>query len=298
MEISTFIVKVQKAVREALGQEYAVELKEVRKNNGVVLQGLMIRKKEEHVMPTIYLNSFWEAYEGGVAFAEIIKKIVSIFREDGVGRKIDVAFFTEFGKVKDRVCFRLVNREKNVELLEKAPYIPMLDLAICFYYAFDSGGVENGMIPIYRSHLDNWGVSERDLMECAMENTPRLFPSEIIPMENVLGDLLQEIPEEMRQDIMQKVSMKILTNSRKTYGACSILYPGVLERMAEQLNGDFYLIPSSVHEFLLLPKEQERGEDELREMILEVNRTEISPEEVLSDHLYFFCKKEKEIRML
>ncbi len=298
MEISTFIVKVQKAVREALGQEYAVELKEVRKNNGVVLQGLMIRKKEEHVMPTIYLNSFWEAYEGGVAFAEIIKKIVSIFREDGVGRKIDVAFFTEFDKVKDRVCFRLVNREKNVELLEKAPYIPMLDLAICFYYAFDSGGVENGMIPIYRSHLDNWGVSERDLMECAMENTPRLFPSEIIPMENVLGDLLQEIPEEMRQDIMQKVSMKILTNSRKTYGACSILYPGVLERMAEQLNGDFYLIPSSVHEFLLLPKEQERGEDELREMILEVNRTEISPEEVLSDHLYFFCKKEKEIRML
>ena len=249
-------------------------------------------------MPTIYLNSFWEAYEGGVAFAEIIKKIVSIFREDGVGRKIDVAFFTEFDKVKDRVCFRLVNREKNVELLEKAPYIPMLDLAICFYYAFDSGGVENGMIPIYRSHLDNWGVSERDLMECAMENTPRLFPSEIIPMENVLGDLLQEIPEEMRQDIMQKVSMKILTNSRKTYGACSILYPGVLERMAEQLNGDFYLIPSSVHEFLLLPKEQDRGEDELREMILEVNRTEISPEEVLSDHLYFFCKKEKEIRML
>ena len=298
MEISTFIVKVQKAVREALGQEYAVELKEVRKNNGVVLQGLMIRKKEEHVMPTIYLNSFWEAYEGGVAFAEIIKKIVSIFREDGVGRKIDVAFFTEFDKVKDRVCFRLVNREKNVELLEKAPYIPMLDLAICFYYAFDSGGVENGMIPIYRSHLDNWGVSERDLMECAMENTPRLFPSEIIPMENVLGDLLQEIPEEMRQDIMQKVSMKILTNSRKTYGACSLLYPGVLERMAEQLNGDFYLIPSSVHEFLLLPKEQDRGEDELREMILEVNRTEISPEEVLSDHLYFFCKKEKEIRML
>lgn len=298
MEISTFIVKVQKAVREALGQEYAVELKEVRKNNGVVLQGLMIRKKEEHVMPTIYLNSFWEAYEGGVAFAEIIKKIVSIFREDGVGRKIDVAFFTEFDKVKDRVCFRLVNREKNVELLEKAPYIPMLDLAICFYYAFDSGGVENGMIPIYRSHLDNWGVSERDLMECAMENTPRLFPSEVIPMENVLGDLLQEIPEEMRQDIMQKVSMKILTNSRKTYGACSILYPGVLERMAEQLNGDFYLIPSSVHEFLLLPKEQDRGEDELREMILEVNRTEISPEEVLSDHLYFFCKKEKEIRML
>ena len=74
MEISTFKVKVQKAVREVLGQEYTVELREVQKNNGVVLQGLTIRKGEDNVTPTIYLNSFWEAYEGGVTFADIIKE--------------------------------------------------------------------------------------------------------------------------------------------------------------------------------------------------------------------------------
>ena len=298
MEISTFTVKVQKAVKEALGQEYIVELRKVCKNNGVVLQGLMIRKEEDRIMPTIYLNSFWEAYEGGVTFTEIIKKIVSIYREDGVGRKLDVTFFTEFDKVKERVCYRLVNREKNKEFLEQVPYIPMLDLAICFYYAFDSVGVENGMIPIYRSHLENWGVSERDLLAYAMKNTPRLFPREVITMENVLGDLLQELPEDMKQDIMEKMSMKILTNSSKTYGACSILYPGVLEQMAEQMKGDLYLIPSSVHEFLVVPREQERSREELKEMIAEVNKTEISPEEVLSDHLYIFYRKEKKIGLL
>lgn len=298
MEISTFKVKVQKAVGEVLGQEYTVELREVRKNNGVVLQGLMIRKKEDNVTPTIYLNSFWEAYEGGVTFADIIKKIISIYREDGIGRKIDVSFFGDFEKVKDKICFRLVNREKNREQLEKVPYIPVLDLAVCFYYAFEGAGVENGMIPIYRSHLDTWKVTDRDLLEYAVKNTPRMFPCEIIPMENVLEDMIREIPEEMREEVMQKMSMLILTNSRKTYGACSLLYPGVLEGMSERFGGDFYLIPSSVHEFLLLPGEQERGEEELKEMIAEVNRTEISPEEVLSDHLYLYCCREREVRIV
>lgn len=298
MEISTFKVKVQKAVQEALGQEYTVELREVCKNNGVVLQGLMIRKEEDRVMPTIYLNSFWEAYEAGVTFADIIKKIVSIYREDGIGKKLDVSFFAEFDKVKDRICFRLLNREKNKEFLEQAPYIPMLDLAICFYYALDSAGLHQGTIPISRSHLKIWGVSEKDLLECALRNTPRLYPYEVIPMENVLEDLLQELPEDARQEILQRMSMKILTNSRKTYGACSILYPGLLEQMAEEMNGDIYLIPSSVHEMLVLPKDQERSEEELREMIDEVNQSEISPEEVLSDHLYIYSRKEKKISLL
>lgn len=298
MEISTFKVKVQKAVREVLGQEYTVELREVQKNNGVVLQGLTIRKEEDNVTPTIYLNSFWEAYEGGVTFADIIKKIISIYREDGIGHKIDVSFFRDFDKVKEKLCFRLVNRERNKEQLEKVPYIPILDLAICFYYAFDGAGVENGMIPVYRTHLEAWRVTERELLEYAVKNTPRLYPQEVIPMENALEDMIRELPEEVRQELLRKISMVILTNSRKTYGACSILYPGVLEQMAERMGGDFYLIPSSVHEFLLLPREQNRGEEELKEMICEVNRTELSPEEVLSDHLYLYCHDEREVRMV
>lgn len=298
MEISTFKVKVQKAVREVLGQEYIVELREVQKNNGVVLQGLMIHKEQDNVTPTIYLNSFWEAYEGGVTFADIIKKIISIYREDGVGRKIDVSFFRDFEKVKDKLCFRLVNREKNREQLEKMPYIPILDLAVCFYYAFDEAGVENGMIPIYKSHLDSWKVSDRELLEIAVKNTPRLFPSEVIPMEKMLGDALRELPDEVRREFLEKVSMMILTNSRKTYGACSILYPGVLEQLAERIGGDYYLIPSSIHEFLLIPQEREQDKDGLKKMIAEVNRTELSPEEILSDHLYLYCRQEKEVKIV
>lgn len=113
MEMTVFRTKVQRAVSEALGEEYSVELREVQKNNGVILQGLMIRRAQENMMPTIYLNSFLKAYEEGATFADIIRKIVTVYREDAVGKQIDVSFFTDFEKVKDRICFRLINRDKT-----------------------------------------------------------------------------------------------------------------------------------------------------------------------------------------
>ena len=162
MEMTVFRTKVQRAVSEALGEEYSVELREVQKNNGVILQGLMIRRAQENMMPTIYLNSFLKAYEEGATFADIIRKIVTVYREDAVGKQIDISFFTDFEKVKDRICFRLINRDKNRSFLEKVPYIPVLDLAACFYYAYDGNGVQNGMIPIYNNHMSAWNVTDRE----------------------------------------------------------------------------------------------------------------------------------------
>ena len=92
--------------------------------------------------------------------------------------------------------------------------------------------------------------------------------------------------------------MLILTNAGKTYGACCILYPKVLERLAERVDGDYYLIPSSVHEFILLPVEQGRSAAELKEMIVEVNSTELTPEEILSDQLYLYSRQERCVKIL
>ena len=224
MEMTVFRTKVQRAVSEALGEEYSVELREVQKNNGVILQGLMIRRAQENMMPTIYLNSFLKAYEEGATFADIIRKIVTVYREDAVGKQIDVSFFTDFEKVKDRICFRLINRDKNRSFLEKVPYIPVLDLAACFYYAYDGNGVQNGMIPIYNNHMSAWNVTDRELFACAVKNTPRLFPCDIMPMESALEELLEELQADVRQHLAREIPMLILTNAGKTYGACCILY--------------------------------------------------------------------------
>lgn len=298
MEMTVFRTKVQRAVSEALGEEYSVELREVQKNNGVILQGLMIRREQENMMPTIYLNSFLKAYEEGVTFADIIRKIVTVYREDAVGKQIDISFFTDFEKVKDRICFRLINRDKNRSFLEKVPYIPVLDLAACFYYAYDGNGVQNGMIPIYNNHMSAWNVTDRELFACAVKNTPKLFPCDIMPMESALEELLEELQADVRQHLAREIPMLILTNAGKTYGACCILYPKVLEQLAERVDGDYYLIPSSVHEFILLLVDQGRSAEELKEMIVEVNSTELTPEEILSDQLYLYSSQERCVKIL
>lgn len=80
--------------------------------------------------------------------------------------------------------------------------------------------------------------------------------------------------------------MKVLSNTKRLHGAVCMLYPGVLKEMADRMGGDFFILPSSVHETILLPDAGEGLNGALRQMIREVNSTKVAPEEVLSDTLY------------
>lgn len=86
--------------------------------------------------------------------------------------------------------------------------------------------------------------------------------------------------------------MKILSNARRVHGAACVLYPGVLERLAWKEGRDLYVIPSSVHEMILLPDIGAQQPMELKEIIREVNRTQVDPAEVLSDSLYRYSRAE------
>ena len=285
MEMRDFAIKVERAVRKQLGEEYEVERREVVKNNGVLLQGLAIRRPGEAISPTIYLNAFRDAYEQGMTLSEVVRKILTIYEEDVVKGEVDVAFFRDFDKVKGRICFRLVNRERNREQLDGIPYLPILDLAVCFYYAFDGSGIANGSITICREHMEQWGTTEQELFALAVKNMPRLYPEET----GILGSALLALTDGK--------PLHILTNVRHTFGACTILYPGALERMGERIGDSFYLIPCSVHEFLLLSEGCGRSAEELKSMIREVNRCELSPEDVLSDELYYYDRQERRVRI-
>ncbi len=103
----------------------------------------------------------------------------------------------------------------------------------------------------------------------------------------------------LQEAFPDEIPMKVLTNSKRSSGAVCILYPGVLEEVAaERMGGDFYIIPSSVHEVILLPDDGRLLEENLKEMIFEVNRTKVDPEEVLSDNLYYYDAERKETRLL
>lgn len=296
MEIKEFAQKVCKTVGDNLGENYNVELKEVRKNNDVLLHGLTIQEKAHNVAPTIYLEHFWKAYEEGASFSEVIDSLMAVYGQDGPACSVDMEFFRDFEKVRDRICYRLVGMEENTVLLEDVPYVEFLDLAICFFYAYSGTVLGEGSILIHNSHMKAWGASVAELMSLARENTPRLFPGQCSTMDEVLEEIVGERKQET--EFAREVPMKVLTNNRRLNGAVCMIYQGILEQIAEELGASLYILPSSIHEVILLAEEEVAGPWELKNMIVQVNSTQVAPEEVLSNSLYRYDRIGKRVEKI
>lgn len=156
MDMETFVREICAAVEKELGREFRAEVREVRKNNGVLLHGLLVSSEGPAVVPTIYLERFLEAYVSGAAFEEVVRKVLSVYEESNTKGCIDMDFFRSFEDVRDRICYRLVGMKGNEALLEEIPYIGFLNLAICFYYAYHGEELGDGTVLIYNSHMEMW----------------------------------------------------------------------------------------------------------------------------------------------
>lgn len=312
MELQKFTEKTVKALEEYYGENVEVKTHSIYKNNGILLQGVCVLEQGMNIAPTVYLNDFLAGYEAGETFGEIIRKIVEIIEKNKVAKQLDVDFFMDYEQVKKKLILRLINREKNVELLKQVPYLEFEDLAIVCHCVMITEEIGNGSILIYKQHLGNWGITEDTLFHDAFKNSPAIEPYSILRvsemMKNILRDnvqeqmdaicegdsvykeeLLENTLEAMAMEIEEKhIPMSVLTNSRRYYGAASLVYPGILETIGELLQDDFYILPSSVHEVIFVGKSEGMDAVTLNDMIEEVNRTQVDEEEWLSDHAYYY----------
>lgn len=276
--------------------ESSIVFQNVQKNNGVMLRAITIVNPDSNISPTIYLNDFKKQYEETHDIDEICNKI-SELNEKHEGVEFDVDSVVNFSKVKTRICAKLISRERNRNLLKTVPYHEFLDLAVVYFVSVKE--MDFASILIHDNLLERWGVTEEELYSCAMQNTPLLFPENILPMSEVLKDMLsvEAMPEEAFAVIEDTIY--VATNQSKIFGAAVLLYPRFLEHEAEALGRNFYIIPSSVHEVLIIPAEKiEQDADELLEMVKEVNTTQVSDEEVLSDNVYYYDREKNEVKAL
>ena len=144
------------------------------------------------------------------------------------------------------------------------------------------------MVLIHHDHMEEWGITHKQLIQLAEKNTPELFPASFFGIHEVLRQLNVEI----ELDEGAEEQLYVLSNQQRNYGAAVILYPETLYRVAEELQSDYYIIPSSVHEVLVLKKERFQALQKdgvvLQNMIREINEDQVSAEEVLSDCPYFY----------
>lgn len=295
MDKNTFIQKIKEMVERDLTPEAKVQLQKVRKNNNVLLDSIVIHMPGSNVSPTIYLESFYETYKQGVKLEKIVAQILAEYYRGCPGKQLDLDYFKDFSKVRERIVYRLINAEKNEELLKEIPHVLMEDLAICFYYAFYDEGLGEGSICIHNKHMEWWGTNHLELMRIATENTVRLYEPEYKNLKNVIGELCEELPDCIKEE---DCNLYVLTNKQKTYGATCMLYDGELDKLAEAMEGSFYIIPSSVHEIILLKDTGVERADDLHAMIKEVNENHLLTEEVLSDYPYYYDNVMKKLTCL
>ena len=298
MTYQEFKKQIPLMIQEQLGSSVHVCLQEVIKNNDTRLDGLTIFSEHLNISPTIYLNYYFGQYRAGGSLDDVCRDIIAAYRENLPAERIDISFFTDYEKVKNRIVFKLINYDRNQTLLTNIPHCRFLDLAVVFCCLLQSDRGEYATILIYNHHHDLWNITTDDLYSLSMKNTPALLSCDIKSMSDLLKELVPGAKDcGVNPDKGPYSPLYVLSNTGKLNGSGCILYQNLLQNFAEKMGSDLYVLPSSVHEVLLLPADGADSFRELSAIVEEINTSQLANEEILSDHAYYFSRDTGKLSM-
>ena len=294
MSYEKFCERMKDILQQYYGVESDVKLHTVQKVNGVILHGITVMKEGINTVPTLYLESYYDELIRGMPLNDVVHRFILEYDKAAIHDDFDISFFEYYEKVKPHLGYKLINYEMNRSLLKDVPHKRYLDLAIVCYCNIVDDRIGKGTILIRNEHLDIWKIEKDTLISDSLRNMPVMFPAEIINM----ADLLKELYDDPAQLICGKLPMYVLTTRARMYGAAAILYSGQLEAIAREVEDDFYLLPSSIHEIIILPKKYGTDEEYLSQMVDEINHEQVDIEEILSNHAYLYSRLTKDITLL
>lgn len=312
MDYSEFMEYVEDNILRYLPKEYEnadIELTKTLKNNSVVLDTLIVRKDNEPASPQVYLNRVYENYREGQSLDTIMKNCGETISNSTIDPEYleIVSHITEYETVKDQIIPRVCNAAENTEFLSSRPHRLKNDLAV--YYAVkvytDDNGV--GTITINNQVMKSMGVSEKELNDTALNNISKqayIQTAASMMLGMMVGDFSRDFgvsEAEARQMLEASMpdenDMWIVTNREKVNGAAVIMSPTVREQIGEVVGGDYYVLPSSIHEIIIIPKEKHENVQELTDMVKQVNQTCVNSDEILSDNVYEYQIREKTLKL-
>ncbi|MBO4888207.1 MAG: hypothetical protein J5589_07845 [Firmicutes bacterium] len=302
MNKEQFINLVTSHILEYLPEEYRdarVEVMERTKNNDTLLHGLIIHsgeKKDMEAAPIFYLEPYFKAYQFGEkdmedVMHELARDYLQVIRNMP---QFDLPDMTKEG-VRDRVYVKLVNTRSNQDHLKDLVSLPVDGgFSLTVYIDMDTPK-RDAMIQVTKELASRIDFDERELMQTAMRNTVQAHPAELTEMAKVMMDMSGLRKLEPGDNLLQDncspagdLSMLILSNSDKFFGAAALFYPEVQVRIADVTGGSYYILPSSVHELIVLPDNGSLDERELARMVQSVNSYEVSPEEQLGNKVLYY----------
>lgn len=284
MEFKEFLNAVKDKLPDYLLQ-YDIEdihINTVSKNNGRKFTGIAIAVRDEQISPNIYMDYYYMLYSEGKSMDQILELITEEYIKARENIK-DYDFKSFEGMdIKNYIFLKLINFEKNQEILADCPYIKYEDLAITFRILVksDDSGIASACMRNKEFHKLNMDIDS--LYNIARENTRKLFPPVLQRLDKMMLDKYSDVcgpPHGM--------DLYVLTNNQGINGAVYMSYEDIISDFAKE-HGSFYILPSSIHEVILFPRERDEAREELSEMVMEINRYVVTDTEYLSDRVYFY----------
>lgn len=269
-------------LEESLGNGYWCKTQYIIKNNDIQHFGIIVRNEDEMISPVIYIDNY---YQNHMDIDYVVGDILNTLNKECDEPKFDLDNFSNFESVKGQVQMRLINYESNRAYLENLVYIKFLDLAIVFHVGCLSN-FKSGMctITVTKDILQLWNIDESHLLEVAQSNMQKYT-------DYVLKDLISALSDlgDYSQPEGCEVGMYVLTNSEGIFGAAQVVNQGVLSEVSKKLNSDLILLPSSVHEWIILPDNLNTlSVDDLKSIVKEINTTQVAACDVLSNNVYYY----------
>ncbi len=291
-----FLSLCVKKIEEMTQENLKAEIYTTTRNNGVRMSGILLKKEEEPAAPNFYLyEQFKKWYQGKEGIDEIAENILCAYeQEKEKTKRIPQMLQFEWTAFKENVFARLIGREKNAELLRELPYEEYLDMAVVYYYVVQVSEEASGAMLIRLEHLEMFGITKEELHETAMDNTRRKLPAVLQGMDDVIRKLEKQYEVSVERN--GKNYLYVLSNSKGMYGAVSLMFEEKLEQFAQTKECNFFILPSSVHEVLLLPDDGIMTAEICAGMVREVNATQVAATEVLTDSVYYYDRRVHAVR--
>lgn len=280
------------------------KIMEVYKTNGIVLDGLVVMENKLDMFPVIYLNDYYYEEMNLEECMRITESIIDDYQKMKEGEKVNIWSLSDFKVTQDNILVKIINTKRNMKLLQGIPSIQIHDLSMVFFVEFCSAdGSRQAHILVHNELLNLWNIDLAKLQKIARENTIQKYASKLKNMNEIVADILG-IPDDNKAnslDIIENIdeeegekngdfdnSMFVLSNEINSFGAVLMTYDEVMKEMRKKIGKNFYILPSSVDELILVPENNDVDVERLRNMVCEVNKEVVSVEDYLSDSVYYY----------
>ncbi len=270
-----------KEVKALMGNGYEVSASYIRKNNNYNMPAVAIKTPGKHVSPLIYVDEMCELVESGkLTVKEAGRKVIDSYQESmREDFERDAGYIIKKEYILNNVEYQMINAEKNMEKLLDIPHKSVLDLAAIYRTIIPD---KNASFVVSNAMMEVAGISLEELDEAAARNTERTGFS-ICSIGQKMMDL--GAPAELCEAPTLCPQLYVITNTRNFNGANALMCDSKMREVAEMLGGDYFIIPSSVHELLAIPA---AGIDvfDIKAIVGDINDNVVGPEEVLGYSVY------------